>query len=126
MMQNKKKILVVDDDAGILEVIKIVLVEKNFEVLTASEGLGVIPGIEKNLPDVILIDLWMSGMDGDEVIKKIKCQKKMSDIPVIAMSALENGEKRAEEAGADDFLAKPFDIDELASLVEKYATGPLV
>lgn len=118
---RKKKILVVDDDAGILEVVRIVLEEKEFEVITASEGWGIGRRVEKDLPSVVLIDLWISGIDGEEVIKKLKSGRKTKHIPVVAMSALGDGRMRAEAAGADDFLGKPFDIDELADLMEKYA-----
>lgn len=121
MTTKKRKILVIDDDAGILEVVRIILEEKDFEVMTASEGRGIRRRIEKYLPNVVLIDLWMSGMDGEEIIKKLKGGRKTKHIPVVAMSALGDGRTRAEDSGADDFVGKPFDIDELASLMKKYA-----
>lgn len=119
---HKKRIIAVDDDSGILEVIKIILEDKGYDLLAVADGRVVQKRIKDFLPAVILIDLWMSGMDGHEVIKELKKEERTKEIPVIAISALSDGEKIAKEAGADDFLAKPFNIDDLIALVEKYTS----
>lgn len=112
--------MAVDDDPGVLEVIKIILEDQGYDVLAVADGRMVKKIVKDFLPEVILIDLWMSGMDGHEVTRELKKDAATQNIPVIAISALNNGEKIAKEAGADDFLAKPFNIDDLVSLVDKY------
>lgn len=121
-MNSRKRIYVVDDDPGILEVIKIILEEKGFEVITFSEGSRMRRAFKTSVPDIILLDLWMSESDGEKIIQNLKRQKELSHIPIIAISALSDGARRAKEAGADDFLAKPFNIDDLVLMVEKYTS----
>lgn len=115
-----KTILVVDDDPGILEVIKIILEDRGYFVRTLAEGSFVEKEVEKELPGLILIDLWMSGGDGHEVIQKLRKKETTKKIPIIALSALNNGEEIAKKAGADDFLGKPFNIEDLFFLVKKH------
>lgn len=115
-----KKILVVDDDLAILEVIKIILEDKGYNVLTNSNGATVHTSIEEHQPDLILLDIWMSGFDGRDISKKLKSHHKTQHIPVIVISAHNDTEKMAKEAGADDFLAKPFDIEDLLTKVESH------
>src|SRR5258708_34079906 len=114
------KVLVVDDDKSILEVIKIVLEDAGFEVVTVLGGANIEQEVEKKLPNLILIDIWMSGVDGREVTNRLKSNPKTKDIPVIVISAHNDTAKMAKEARADGFLAKPFDIDELIKTVKKY------
>lgn len=114
------KIVVVDDDQGILEVIKIVLEDKGYEVLTLADSQKVQKMVVDYLPAVILIDLWMSGIDGHVITRELKSREETKNIPVIAISALNDGGRIAKEAGAEDFLAKPFNIDDLVVMVEKY------
>lgn len=117
----KQTILVVDDDWGILEVIKTVLEEKGYGVITLSSGSKVQQCIAQILPQLILLDVWMSGADGKQITQMLKGQKTTQDIPIILISALSDVGKIAQASGADDFLAKPFDIDMLTQMVDKYA-----
>lgn len=111
-----KKVLVIDDDKAILEVITIILSDIGYEVVTISNGSEVPSAISKHDPSVILLDIWLSGHDGRQIAKQIRSIKK---IPIIIMSAHNDAKKMFEEAGADDFIAKPFDISDLADIVEK-------
>lgn len=118
----KKKILIVDDDLAILEVIKIILEENNYEVAAISDAFLVQNAIEKLQPDIILLDIWMSGFDGRDIVKELKTKENTKNIPILLVSANNDTEKIAKEAGADGFLAKPFDINDLLFIVKKYTT----
>lgn len=122
-MTSLKKIFIVDDDEGILEVMRIILEDKGYLVMTVANAVGLENKIKKHLPDLIFLDIWMSGMDGREIAKKLKLQKETKNIPIIVITALNDGKKIAKEASADGFLAKPFNIDDLVVMVEKYTTN---
>ncbi|MBI4067654.1 response regulator [Candidatus Gottesmanbacteria bacterium] len=115
-----KHILIIDDDLEILEVIKIVLEEKGYEVTTLSDGNSLTQKLQLNIPDLILLDIWMSGIDGPEIAKSLKSDEKTKKIPIIMISANNEGARLAKEVQAEEFLAKPFDIDDLLNIVNKY------
>src|SRR5260221_8707735 len=103
-----KKILICDDDEGIVEVMQIILEENNYEVSTILKGKGIEKKILEFKPDLIFLDIWMPGMDGQETTKLLKHDPKFSHIPIILVSALNEIDKIKHKVGADDFLAKPF------------------
>ena len=115
----KAKILVCDDDAGILEVIKIILEENDFEVLTVSTGKGIQKLINNYKPDLLFLDLWMPGIEGGEITKILKRETATKNIPIIIVSALNDIKDIAKKAGADGSLSKPFTIADLLEVVEK-------
>lgn len=121
----KKGILVVDDDPDILDAIAYTLEDAGYTVKTTEKGEYVenIPTKNGNLPDVIILDVLLSGRDGRSICKKLKSQKETKQIPIIMISAHPNAEKSVKEMGADDFISKPFDIKELIEKVEKYAAN---
>src|SRR6266498_2492656 len=113
-----QKILVVDDDEGILEVVQIVLEGEGYQVQTSQssecfQNFG-------DLPDLILLDVLLSGEDGREICKQLKSDEKTVHIPVIMLSAHSDASRVADTSGADDFLEKPFDVDVLIEVVEKH------
>lgn len=114
-----KKIIVLDDDRGILEVVKIILEEKGYQVMTINNGLSIQNKIIEYQPDLILMDIWMAGIDGRSITKNLKAQEHTKNIPIIILSALSDVGKIAKESGADGFLQKPFNIEELVISVEK-------
>jgi len=116
----KKKILVIDDDEAILEVIKAVLEGEAYNVETSSEGSYVFTLRKKELPDLILLDMLLSGEDGKDICKKLKSQGYTHHIPVIILSAHAHIEQDAKDCGADNYLPKPFDIDVLLAVVRKH------
>lgn len=113
-----KKVLIVDDDKTLLEAIKTAIEVNGHEADVVSNGAEVIDMIRKTNPDIILLDVLLSGYDGRDIAKQIKSDKKMKTIPLVMLSASANIEEIVEEAGADGFLAKPFEIEELWDLVE--------
>ena len=118
-MKEKNRILVCDDDPGILEVIKIILEENDFKILTVSTGKGIQKTITSFKPDLIFLDIWMPGIDGKEITTLIKRDPTTKKLPVIIISALNDTEDIAQKVGADGFLSKPFTIENLLAIVEK-------
>ena len=116
----KKKILVCDDDKGVIEVIQIILEENGYEVKTLQNGKGITKKILAFKPNLIFLDIWMPGIDGKEITKLIKNSSSTKQIPVVVISALNDAGKISQEIGADDFLPKPFELNQLLNLVEKY------
>jgi CheY-like chemotaxis protein len=114
------KILVVDDDEGILDALTLILEESGYSVQTTPKREEVYQQINQYKPDVILLDILMSGQDGRLICKKIKQTPVIKDIPIIMISAHPSAKRGAEESGADDFLAKPFEITDLLSKIEKF------
>jgi len=111
------KILVVDDDTDILSVMEILLTMKGFEVQVTSKGENTFPKIESFKPDLILLDVLISGHDGRVICKKLKSNKETSHIPVIMFSAHPGAAASIAEYGANDFIAKPFDVNNLMKKV---------
>ena len=114
------KIFICDDDEGILDVTRIILEEKGYTVVAISDCTTLIKRAEKEQPNIILLDLWMPHKSGDEITRELKQNKLTQHIPVIILSANKDTKTIAPDAGADGFLCKPFDIDELESTVAKY------
>ena len=113
-MQSKdKKILVVDDEPDILEFLQIILEDEGYDVLTSEKGEFLEQLHNGGLPHLILVDVLLSGKDGREIVKLLKSQDETKHIPVIMFSAHPSAEETSKQAGADDFLAKPFDVDVL-------------
>jgi CheY-like chemotaxis protein len=117
---SKKKIMVADDDPDILEVITLLLEDNGYDVHTTLNGDDV-PGLHSgNLPDLLLLDIWMSGRDGRDLCKLIKSQDATRNVPVILISANNDVKKIAQEYGAEDYIAKPFEIKHFLEVITRY------
>lgn len=113
-----EKILAVDDDSDILDVIRIILEQEGYEVLTLANGNDVLEMVRQNSPDLILLDVMLGGMDGREICKTLKEHELFKKIPVVMISASHNLHNLLLKPGApNDFLAKPFDISNLIEIV---------
>lgn len=112
-------ILVVDDDEGIVEVVQIVLEGEGYVVRTATNKDD-LQNIANDLPDLILLDVLLSGDDGREICRKLKSDTATKHIPIIMLSAHSDASKVADAGGADDFLEKPFDVDVLIEIVARH------
>ncbi len=120
MQNNKKKVLVVDDEPDILDFLQIILEDEGYAVLTTDKGEYIERLHDGSLPDLILLDVLLSGKDGREIARQLKSQEETKHIPVIMLSAHPSAEETVRAAGADDFLAKPFEIDDLVAKVAQY------
>ena len=109
---NKPQILVVEDDAAVASLITTTLETQGYQFHRAKNGAGAVMDALSYRPDVMLLDLGLPDMDGVDIIKKVRA---WSNLPIIVVSARsEDGDKvRALDAGADDYLTKPFSVDEL-------------
>jgi DNA-binding response OmpR family regulator len=116
-MNTQKRVMIADDDPGILDAVEAMLEYGGYEVSSTSNGATVLE-MKENFPDLLLLDIWMSGTDGRDVCKKLKQQALTRNMPIIMISASTELEKSAKEAGADDFLEKPFDMEELLKKID--------
>lgn len=118
-------ILVVDDDAGIRELITDTLSDEGYAVVTAPDGAAALVMLDEWQPSLILLDLLMPLMDGDEFLRRYH-ERPGAHVPVVVFSASGPGRiaRAAAQVEADAFLAKPFDLDDLLGLVTRFAPMP--
>ena len=114
----KEKVLVVDDEWEVRDVLSNFLTEKGYEVMLASNGEEAIELAEKENPHVILLDVKMPGIDGIETCSRLKEGEKTRSIPVIMITAFQDREIEAYLEGADDFIVKPFNMVEISFRIE--------
>lgn len=116
-MDLKEKVLIIDDDDNICELVSLYLLKEGYKIFTASNGIEGLEKFESEHPDIIVLDIMMPGMDGWEVCRRIK---KRFTTPILILSA--KGETFDKvlglELGADDYLVKPFDPKELVARVK--------
>ena len=114
-----KKILIVEDNVLMVEVMSYILVNSGYEVFTLSNGTEVFINIKANHPDLIILEATLPGITGREICQLIKLNSTTRDLPVIMCSGDESVDKSLYETGApDDILQKPFDINSLIQKVE--------
>jgi DNA-binding response OmpR family regulator len=118
-MVKKANIMIADDDPAIVDALQILLEDEGYSVMTTVNGEKV-TRMNGSRPDLLLLDIWMSGVNGGDICKELKGKDDTKNIPVIMISANRDTEMIANQSGADDFLLKPFDIDELLGKIEKY------
>ncbi|MBU0567668.1 response regulator [bacterium] len=116
-----KKILVVDDNVDMVDLLKSILEMEGYDVIEAFDGQEALDKSKQQQPDFILLDIMMPIMDGWETCRRLKGCRKTSQIPVTILTARVNPEDRekASRLGADDYLTKPFDPDELLNRIKK-------
>jgi DNA-binding response OmpR family regulator len=115
-----KTVLICDDDEGIVDVIKMVLEDKGYTVQISTHCDEIFKKVYYMKPQLILLDLWMPGVGGAHITRELKKTEKTKHIPIIIISASKDTEQTARNAGADDFLTKPFDIKNLEEKVAQY------
>ena len=111
-----KKILLADDDEGIVDALSIILEVNGYAVEATLDGSRV-TGMLADAPDLIILDTWMSGIDGRDVCREIKTNPSTSNIPVLMISASHEIRESALNAGADQFMEKPFEMHHLLKTV---------
>lgn len=113
-----KKILLCDDDEGILDMLEILLEGSGYEIIVESNSLNVYRIISEHKPDLLVLDLWMPMLSGDQVVKGIRNNPTIEGLPIIVISASRDGKEIAIDSGANEFVAKPFDIDHLLDRIQ--------
>ncbi|MCB0209054.1 MAG: response regulator [Anaerolineae bacterium] len=113
-------ILIVDDQLSAREVLRGLLTGQGYNLLFASNGEEALTAARDNIPDLILLDVMMPGMDGFEVCEVVRADANIAEIPILLVTALDDRDSRLRgiKAGADDFISKPYDQNELRARVQ--------
>jgi len=121
-MSDRKKVLVVEDDADCRDLITLIL-EDDYQVISAVNGEEALESIEREKPDIVLLDIMIPRIDGWEVLKKLRADERYKNLTILAVTALasEESRQRAIREGATDYIIKPFDPDELLEVLSTYA-----
>lgn len=114
------RVLVVDDEPTVAELIGLMLTGAGVEVCEAHDGFEAIELARTDRPDVILLDLMMPGLDGIEVCRTLREEENFRSTAIILCSAADQASVEWREAGADDYLQKPFDVSALPGLISDY------
>ena len=120
-MRMKKKILIVDDDLDLCHILQTVFKHLDYDSVVAVNGKEAVDLATSQLPDLILMDIMLPVMDGLQATRLIREHPNTQSTPILAMTARATSEDREEcfRSGCDDFLAKPFTVKELTSIIEK-------
>lgn len=116
----KKSVLVVDDEPHIVKLVKLSLGEKNYDIIGVTSGKEALSIIKDKTPDIMVLDLMMPGINGYEVCQAVRENPKTRNIPIIILSAKSQmlDKLNAIDVGADDYMCKPFDPEELARRIK--------
>jgi len=113
--------MIADDDPAILDSVGMLLEFEGYEVITALNCVELLDN-KQSIPDLLLLDIWMSGIDGRDTCKTLKAKDTTSALPIIMISASKDIGASALSAGANDFLEKPFQINDLLKKIKKHCT----
>ena len=114
-------ILVVEDDPQVARLISLVLERNGYESQVVSDGTSALDRARERRPWMIFADLTIRGMGGEALCSALKAQAETKDIPYVILSGDPDIAEKARVCGADDYMGKPFEFDELVRLVNKYA-----
>jgi len=119
---ERARILVVDDDEGLLQTLVWILKDKGHEVIPVSESVGLLTRMAEERPDLLMLDIMMPKVDGLQVLEQIKADPRWRDLPILMVSSMspEDGTVKALGLGASDFISKPFRVKEMLARVEAH------
>ncbi len=117
-----KKVLIVDDEADIIEILQFVLEAQGYECITAFDGEEGLRLAKEAKPDLILLDVMMPKINGYKISRLLKYDSKYKDIPILMLTARSQDEDKilGEETGADEYITKPFKVDYVVEKVKEY------
>jgi DNA-binding response OmpR family regulator len=121
--ERDRSVLVVEDDPDLLALMEMVLVDAGRTVRTAAEGRAALARVAEEMPGLILLDMRMPGMNGWEFAREFRARHGRAT-PIVVVTAAENARRRAQEIGAEAWLAKPFDLDEVLAIVSRFLDRP--
>jgi len=119
MEKNSKLVAVFDDDQDLLNIFRFLFEDEGFVVHTFQDCDNVVEKVRAISPDLILMDNWIPSTGGEVAVQRLKNEADLKDIPVIYVSANNDVKEIATRAGADRFLAKPFEFDDLLALADE-------
>ena len=122
-MQDKFKILVVDDDPDIGTMIKMMLEYKGYAVTVTDRGDNAEKLLQSNEYDLMIMDMLLSGINGIDVCSRIKKNAATAEVPIMMISAHPNAKEICLQAGADEFISKPFDMEDMFTKIRKFEKG---
>lgn len=122
---DNRKILIVDDENELVEMMKMRLEANEYDVFTAYDGMEALASARKNSPDLIILDLMLPKLDGYQVCRMLKFDKITSKIPIIMLTALDKREDRewGKKVNADAYMTKPFNTEELLEKIRELLSG---
>jgi len=123
MNKTAYRILVIDDDADIGIMIKMILEYSGYFVMVSVRGEQAEELIKNNKIDLLIMDMLLSGTNGTDICKRVKQNPATSNLPVIMISAHPNARQTCIDAGADDFISKPFDMEDILSKINAHITS---
>ena len=118
---SERNVLVVDDAEANIDIL-VEALGSEYEVSVAMDGESALESVESELPDIILLDIMMPGIDGYEVCQRLKSDTKTAGIPIVFLTAMTDDENRTRgfELGAVDYITKPFEISEVKAVVKAH------
>jgi DNA-binding response OmpR family regulator len=119
MEKNSKLVAVFDDDQDLLNIFRFLFEDEGFDVQTFQDCDNVVEKVQAISPDLILMDNWIPGTGGEVAVQRLKSHADLKNIPIIYVSANNDVKEIAARAGADRFLAKPFEFDDLLALANE-------
>lgn len=116
-----QRILIVEDEVDVVEIIKFVLQKNGYQVLEAFDGLEGLEKAKREMPDLIILDIMLPGMSGYKVCRLLKFDERYKKIPILMLTARtqESDKALGKEAGADKYVIKPFEPDELVAIIKE-------
>ena len=123
MSAGPPSILVVEDDPDLLALVEMILADAGYRVRTAREGRAALARVSEEMPALVLLDMRMPGMNGWEFAREFRARHGHA-APIVVVTAAENARGGAEEIGADGWLAKPFELDDVLRAAERHAGRP--
>jgi DNA-binding response OmpR family regulator len=116
-------VLLIDDDEDLLEMVEMVLTNSSMRVETSTSGASLMNSLRTSNPDIIVMDIYLGDSDGRNLCQRLKSSKEYGHIPVILYSAGVITPESINEAGADEFIPKPFRIDDLVQKIRALTTA---
>jgi DNA-binding response OmpR family regulator len=120
---DKKKILIVDDEAELVDLVKIRLEANGYAVITANSGLEGLSMAGQERPDLIILDIGMAQMDGYSMLQKVRAKEEIKDTPVIMLTAYSKMRDLFEVEGISDYIVKPFEPQDFLLRVSRVLKG---
>jgi DNA-binding response OmpR family regulator len=122
MGKKKKRVVCIEDEPEMIDLVRLILGRKGFEVIGANGGIDGLETVRREKPDLIILDLMMPDMDGWEVYQQVKADEELKDIPVVVVTAKAQSIDKVlglHIAKVDDYITKPFGPQQLLESVEK-------
>ncbi|TDS12963.1 response regulator [Sphingobacterium paludis] len=110
-------VFVCDDDTGISDMLALIIESTGIPVYVENNSTVLYEKLQEVKPRVLIIDLWMPVLSGDQIIRQLRADRSFDDLYIVCISASMHGEKTAMDAGANRFIAKPFDIADIISVI---------